>query len=73
MRKLHRQRKGLHSEGEGENRFTGQPEEPDEKQMRSIEEKIGIEDARKDDFRQEIMNYIGALALERQNVRLQGE
>ncbi len=46
------------------NRFTGQPEEPDEKQMRSIEEKIGIEDARKDDFRQEIMNYIGALALD---------
>ncbi len=46
------------------NRFTGQPEEPDEKLMRSIEEKIGIEEARKDDFRQQIMNYIGALALD---------
>jgi len=46
------------------NRFTGQPEEPDEKLMRSIEEKIGIEGSRKDDFRQQIMNYIGALALE---------
>ena len=46
------------------NRFTGQPEEPDENLMRSIEEKIGIEESRKDDFRQQIMNYIGALALE---------
>jgi serine protein kinase len=32
--------------------------------MRSIEEKIEITESRKDDFRQEIMNYIGALALE---------
>jgi len=32
--------------------------------MRSIEEKIDIPDSRKDDFRQEIMNYIGALALD---------
>ncbi len=46
------------------NRFTGQPEEPDEQLMRSIEEKIGVEEGRKDDFRQQIMNYIGALALE---------
>jgi serine protein kinase len=46
------------------NRFTGQAEEPDEKLMRSIEEKIGIEESRKDDFRQQIMNYIGALALD---------
>ena len=46
------------------NRFTGQPEDPDEKLMRSVEEKIGIEDSRKDDFRQQIMNYIGVLALE---------
>ncbi|MFO0944481.1 MAG: serine protein kinase [Planctomycetota bacterium] len=46
------------------NKFTGQTEEPDERLMRSIEEKIGIRDARKDDFRREIMNYIGALALE---------
>lgn len=46
------------------NRFTGQDEEPDERLMRSIEEKIDIPDSRKDDFRREIMNYIGALAIE---------
>jgi serine protein kinase len=32
--------------------------------MRSIEEKIDIPESRKEDFRQEIMNYIGALALD---------
>jgi serine protein kinase len=59
------------------NKFTGQPEEPDERLMRSIEEKIDIPDTRKDDFRREIMNYIGALALDgktfnyRTNERLQ--
>ncbi len=46
------------------NPFTGQYEEPDERLMRSIEEKIDIPESRKDDFRREIMNYIGALALE---------
>lgn len=46
------------------NAFTGQDEEPDERLMRSIEEKIEIPESRKDDFRREIMNYIGALALE---------
>src|SRR5213594_1148815 len=46
------------------NKYTGQDEEPDERLMRSIEEKIDIPDSRKDDFRREIMNYIGALALE---------
>jgi serine protein kinase len=46
------------------NKYTGQDEEPDERLMRSIEEKIDIPDSRKDDFRQEIMNYIGSLALE---------
>ncbi len=46
------------------NRFTGQDEEPDERLMRSIEEKIDITESRKDDFRREIMNYIGALAIE---------
>ena len=44
--------------------FTGQYEEPDERLMRSIEEKIDIPESRKDDFRREIMNYIGALAIE---------
>ncbi len=46
------------------NKYTGQLEEADERMMRSIEEKIDISDSRKDDFRREIMNYIGALALE---------
>ena len=46
------------------NRYTGKDEEPDERLMRSIEEKIDIADTRKDDFRQEIMNYIGALSLD---------
>jgi len=59
------------------NKYTGRDEEPDERLMRSIEEKIGIPDSRKDDFRREIMNYIGALAVEgktftwRSNERLQ--
>jgi serine protein kinase len=46
------------------NKFTGQEDDPDERLMRSIEEKIEISDSRKDDFRREIMNYIAALALE---------
>ncbi len=59
------------------NKYTGQPEEPDERLMRSIEEKIDIPESRKDDFRREIMNYIGALSLDgkrfdfRTNERLQ--
>jgi serine protein kinase len=46
------------------NKYTGQDEEPDERLMRSIEEKIDIPDSRKEDFRREIMNYIGALAID---------
>jgi serine protein kinase len=46
------------------NTYTGQDEPPDERLMRSIEEKIEIQESRKDDFRREIMNYIGALAVE---------
>ena len=46
------------------NKFTGQYEDADERLMRSIEEKIDIPESRKDDFRREIMNYIGALAIE---------
>jgi serine protein kinase len=59
------------------NKYTGQTEEPDERLMRSIEEKIDIPESRKDDFRREIMNYIGALSLDgkkfdyRTNERLQ--
>jgi serine protein kinase len=46
------------------NPFTGQYQEPDERLMRSIEQKIDIPDSRKDDFRREIMNYIGALSID---------
>lgn len=59
------------------NKFTGEQEEPDERLMRSIEERIDIPETRVDDFRREIMNYIGALSLDnrpfdyRTNERLQ--
>ncbi len=46
------------------NRFTGSYDDPDERLMRSIEEKIDIPEMRKDDFRREVMNYIGALAID---------
>jgi serine protein kinase len=46
------------------NPFTGAYEEPDERLMRSIEEKIDIPVSRKEDFRRELMNYIGALSLD---------
>jgi len=49
------------------NVYTGQEEEPDERLMRSIEEKIDVRESAKDDFRREIMNYIGALAVEGEN------
>ncbi|MEZ6212386.1 MAG: hypothetical protein R3B46_14280 [Phycisphaerales bacterium] len=47
-----------------QNKYTGKYEEPDERLMRSIEEKIDIPESRKDDFRHEIMNYIGVTALD---------
>ena len=59
------------------NKYTGHYEEPDERLMRAVEEKIDIPEGRKDDFRREIMNYIGALAIDgkkfdyRTNERLQ--
>ncbi|HJT76677.1 MAG TPA: serine protein kinase [Gemmataceae bacterium] len=46
------------------NRYTGNYDDPDERLMRSVEEKIDIPEGRKDDFRREIMNYIGALAID---------
>ena len=46
------------------NKYSNRLEEADERFMRSIEEKIDIPDSRKEDFRREIMNYIGALAIE---------
>jgi len=59
------------------NPYTGQSEDPEERLLRSIEEKIEIPESRKDDFRREIMNYIGALAVDQKqfdystNARLQ--
>jgi serine protein kinase len=50
--------------------------DPDERLMRSIEEKTDIPESRKDDFRHELMNYIAAIHMEgktfdyRQNKRL---
>src|SRR3989338_5487168 len=53
-----------YTQGEKEkNKYTGRDEEPSERLMRSIEEKIDVPDNRKDDFRREVMNYIGALAV----------
>jgi serine protein kinase len=46
------------------NPYTGQDEAPDERLMRSIETKIDIPESRKEDFRREIMSYIGMLAVE---------
>lgn len=46
------------------NKYSGQLEGSDERFMRSIEEKIDIPESRKEDFRREIMNYIGALAID---------
>ena len=43
------------------NKYTGQDEEPDERLMRSVEDKIDIPESRKEDFRREIMNYIMGL------------
>jgi serine protein kinase len=51
------------------NRYTGEDEDPDERLMRSIEEKIDIPESRKDDFRRDIMNYIAALALDGRTFR----
>ena len=48
------------------NPFTGDPEEPNERLMRSIEEKIDVSEALKDDFRRELMNYIANISLKGQ-------
>jgi serine protein kinase len=50
--------------GKVKDRYTGQDREPDEQLMRSIEEKIDIPESRKDDFRLELMKYIGAMSLD---------
>jgi serine protein kinase len=42
----------------------GAPRDPDERLMRSVEERTDIPEARKDDFRHELMNFIAAVHLE---------
>lgn len=44
--------------------FTKRSVDPDENFMRSVEDKIKIPNSRKDDFRTEIMNFIGSLSIE---------
>jgi serine protein kinase len=45
-----------------EDKYTGEEKEPDEEFMRAIEKQIGITEAQKDDFRQEIANWISERA-----------
>lgn len=46
------------------NKLTGEWENPDEKLMHSVEEKIDIPESQKQDFRREVMNHIAALSLD---------
>jgi serine protein kinase len=46
------------------NKYSNKLEDADERFMRSIEEKIDISESIKDNFRRQIMNHIGALAIE---------
>ena len=65
LRQLYRQRQSLHAARESQKQIHRRSmRSPDERLMRSIEEKIDIPDGRKDDFRREIMNYIGALSID---------
>lgn len=41
------------------NKFTGRDQEPDERLMRSIEEKIGIASIKADDYRRSVSEFIG--------------
>lgn len=45
-----------------EDKYTGEAKEPDEEFMRAIEKQINIAEAQKDDFRQEIANWISERA-----------
>jgi class 3 adenylate cyclase len=56
--------KAYTQKGRVRNKYTGQDEEPDERLMRSIEEKIDIPDSRKDAFRRETINFLFALAVD---------
>jgi serine protein kinase len=45
-----------------EDELTGQPQDPDEQFLRSVEEKLDIPEDRKDDFRQEVSNWVSRRA-----------
>ena len=45
------------------NKFTGRDQEPDEKLMRSIEEKIGVAATKANDYRRSLAAYIGDMAI----------
>jgi serine protein kinase len=47
-----------------EDELTGRDQEPDEKFLRSVEEKLNIPEDRKDDFRQEVSNWVSRRARE---------
>ena len=47
-----------------EDELTGREQEPDEKFLRSVEEKLSIPEDRKDDFRQEVSNWVSRRARE---------
>lgn len=51
------------------NPYTGQEQEPDERLMRSIEEKIDIPEQGADDFRRELSTFIGTLAMDQKQFR----
>jgi len=51
----------LHDE-KVEDKYTGEEKEPDEGFMRAVEKQIGITEPQKDDFRQEISNWISEQA-----------
>jgi serine protein kinase len=51
------------------NPYTGQEVEPDERLMRSIEEKADIPEPMADDFRRQIAQFIGTMTIKKKEVR----
>jgi serine protein kinase len=47
-----------------EDELTGREQEPDETFLRSVEEKLDVPEDRKDDFRQEVSNWVSRRARE---------
>jgi serine protein kinase len=47
-----------------EDEITGREQEPDEKFLRDVEEKLNVPEDRKDDFRQEVSNWVSRRARE---------